>query len=236
MAFKNHALKAKEQWNYLFNDLDVDVAMLTEMGDPAETGCPFPYVKWRQIGNSEGYCYWGTGIVSRNPLSAADVPPSVGALMTANLRLENRNDLITLIAVYGLKDYGIQSYVPVLHKYLSELDPILRGDNYRNIVIGGDFNADAAYCFDGKNGNTKNAERLFFERLRDYNLDDVLKPFATYPVQTHRHNSDTTVPFQIDHLYASHGLAKAAKSVEVLTSPLIDDLSDHNPIVAEFEI
>ena len=130
--------------------------------------------------------YWGSGIVSRYPLEDCYIPPSVGALMTALIPFE-RKTIISLICMYGVEDKASNSYVSNLHRYLSDLMPIMNGRK-RNIIIGGDWNADIQ--LDGKNGNTANANKLFFERLVDFGLQDCITPFVDYLVQTHRHNSD----------------------------------------------
>jgi len=224
MAWWSHRSKINEAWIYLYEEIKADVALLTEMGDPAQTKCPFPYYKWQNIGL--GHLYWGSGIVSLYQLDDCYTPSSIGALMTALLPIKNKPPLL-LISMYGLFDEASKSYVSNLHRYLSDLSPLLKGKRH-NTIIGGDWNADLQ--LDGKNGNTANANRLFFERLTDFGLQDCLAPFVEYPVQTHRHNSDVNLPWQLDYIYATPGLATKVEKARVIDTPQIRNISDHNPI------
>jgi Exonuclease III len=230
MAWWSHKTKVNEAWNYLYNDIKTDVALLTEMGDPAQSKCPFPYFKWQNIGMNR--MYWGSGIVSRYPLDDWYNPPSVGALITALLPLEKKPP-ISLICMYGIEDKASNSYVANLHRFLSDLTPILNSKS-RSIIIGGDWNADVE--LDGKHGNSANANRLFFERLKDFGLQDCLKPSIEYPVQTHRHNSDENFPWQLDYIYATSGIANKVTDARVIDNQQIRDISDHNPIEIVIDI
>jgi exonuclease III len=224
MAWWSHKSKIVEAWDFLHNDIKADVALLTEMGNPVQSKCPFPYYKWQNIGMSR--LYWGSGIVSRYPLTDCYMPSSVGALMTAQLPFNNHASL-SLITMYGVKDTTCNSYVSNLHRYLSDLTPILKSKN-RNVIIGGDWNADVQ--LDGRNGNTANANKIFFDRLKDFGLQDCLAPFAKYPLQTHRHSSNLTFPWQLDYIYASSGIARKVEGALVIDTPQVRELSDHNPI------
>jgi len=162
MAWWSHKTKIEEAWDHLYNDINADIALLTEMGDPLQSKCPYPHFKWQNIGLNR--LYWGSGIVSRYKLADCYIPPSVGALMTARLPLEKKLS-ITLICMYGMADKASNSYVSNLHRYLSDLTPILKGEQ-RNTIIGGDWNADLQ--LDGKNGNTENARFCLHEFMIRY--------------------------------------------------------------------
>jgi exonuclease III len=224
MAWWSHKIRVNEAWDFLYNDIKADVALLTEMGDPAQSKCPFQYFKWQNIGLNR--LYWGSGIVSRYKLDDCYIPPNIGALMTALLPIEKKTP-ISLICMYGIEDKASNSYVSNLHRYLSDLTPILKGKR-RNIIIGGDWNADIQ--LDGKNGNSENANKLFFERLKDFGLHDCLASSIEYPVQTHRHNSDVNFPWQLDYIYATSLIANKIKNARVIDTPQIREISDHNPI------
>jgi exonuclease III len=230
MAWWSHKSKVQTAWDYLYCELAADVALLTEMGDPMRSGCPYPFFKWQNIGLNN--LYWGSGIVSKIPLCDSYIPQNIGALMTAGIQF-NGAIPITIISMYCLKDNASNLYVPNLHHYLSDLTPIFNGRR-RNIIIGGDWNASMQ--LDGKNGNTKNANKIFFDRLRDFGLKDCLEPFAEYPVQTHRHNSDTSYPWQLDYIYAADRFANNVTSARVIDNDVVRDASDHNPIEVIFDI
>lgn len=229
MAWWQYKSKNERAWSFLYDNLKADVALLTEMGAPQN--CPFPHVKWQQIGLSS-YYRWGSGIVSRYPLQNCYVPSCVGAVMTAKLCLGKKTP-ISLISMYGLHDKVANSYVANLHRYLSDLTQIFNERSCK-VIIGGDFNA--SLHLEGKQNNTANANRLFFERLEDFGLADCMKPFAEYPVQTHCHNSDVTFPWQLDYLYASHRVAGCVKEAHVVDTADIREMSDHNPLVFTFDL
>ena len=230
MAWWSHKTKVNEAWEFLYNDIKADVALLTEMGDSKQSNCPFPYFKWQNIGMNR--LYWGSGIVSRYPLDDCYIPPNIGAIMTALLQIKGKPP-VSLISMYGTKDQVGDSYVANLHRFLSDLTPILK-DKRRSIIIGGDWNADLQ--LDGKNGNSKNANRLFFERLKDFGLQDCLEASVRYPVQTHRHNSDISFPWQLDHIYATSVIANKVTDARVIDTPHIREISDHNPIEIVIDI
>jgi exodeoxyribonuclease-3 len=230
MAHWSHKNTAAEAWDYLYNELQADIVLATEMGNP-DGVCPFPFVKWQQIGMDPHY-YWGSGIASRYPLSYCYTPPSVGAVMTAKLELDGHAPL-TLISMYGLVDKATKIHASNLHRFLSDLTPLLAGKSYgHNIIIGGDWNMDLQLKV---GGNTKRANDIFFDRVRDFDLHDCLEKFAKYPVQTWRQNAGDKI-WQLDHLYASPNLVKSVKNAMVMDNEKIREFSDHNPIIAEFEI
>jgi exonuclease III len=57
-----------------------------------------------------------------------------------------------------------------------------------------------------------------------------------YPVQTRRHNSDKTFPWQLDYVYASPRLEKCVTAAKVECTEEIHGLSDHNPLVLTLEM
>jgi exonuclease III len=237
MAWWSHKAHAKRAWEYLHNDLGADIALLTEMGDPKDEKrkCPYDFVKWQNIGLDK--MYWGSGIVSKYSLGDCYEPKSIGSvgtLTTATLQIDGVSP-ITLVSMYCLKDDASGLYVPNLHRYLSDLTPILN-KRRGNVIIGGDWNADLQ--LDGKNRNTKNAHRVFFDRLRDFGLKDCLEPHiqTEYPVQTYRHKSDPSKPWQLDHIYATERLASAVKHACVIDDDVVRDVSDHNPIEIVLDI
>lgn len=236
MAYWTFMNKVTEAWDYLYNSLNADVALLTEMGDPAQTACPFPYTKWQNVGVGDRYSLWGSGIVSRRELSDGEYNVRNGAVITAELKLNKRT--LTLISMYGLRDDKMGNFItlPNLHRYLSDLTPILNGKSYgRNIIIGGDWNADMQ--LDGDmcvRGNTPNAHKVFFDRVRDFNLCDCLESFADYPVRTWRNPGYPDSVSQLDYCYASPNLK--VKSGSLIETPEVTKLSDHNPLVIEFDI
>ncbi len=79
--------------------------------------------------------------------------------------------------------------------------------------------------------------RLIQARLRDdfslINCWETANP-GVVPAQTLRWSRNPTVPYHCDGIFVPASWSPKLKSCEVLSGPLWDQLSDHNPVVAEF--
>ena len=62
----------------------------------------------------------------------------------------------------------------------------------------------------------------------------VCENFTALPIQTYRHNRGT-YPWELDHMFVTDELYDRLKSISVFVDDHIIGLSDHNPIVADFE-
>ena len=83
-----------------------------------------------------------------------------------------------------------------------------------------------------KKGETRHAD--FFDGILNLGFHDCLRKFHSLPIQTYRHNRGT-YPWELDHMFATPELYNRLKSINVYVDENILSLSDHNPIVAEFE-
>ena len=150
------------------------------------------------------------------------------ALSCADLTIEGKN--LILISLYGKMING--NAISTLHRCLSDLTHLfLRKKLQKWILIGGDFNADEA--LDEKQGNQ--AHHLFFERLKDFGFKDCCKKFDSERVRTLRHKQ-SSFPWQNDYLFAGKKLYDACISSKVIDDPNLYEISDHNPIAAEFDL
>ena len=70
--------------------------------------------------------------------------------------------------------------------------------------------------------------------VQNIGFHDCLRKFYSLPIQTYRHNRGT-YPWELDHMFATPELYNRLKSINVYVDENILSLSDHNPIVAEFE-
>lgn len=98
-------------------------------------------------------------------------------------------------------------------------------------MLGGDFNA-SLQC-DEVQGDS--SHKIFFERLNDFGFVDCLEKFHSGRVQTLRHDK-SGVPWQNDYIFASTELIGSLISCDVVDEPAVHELSDHNPVVAVFDI
>jgi endonuclease/exonuclease/phosphatase family metal-dependent hydrolase len=133
------------------------------------------------------------------------------------------------ISMYGTFD-STSHVTPNLHRMISDLHYLLIDKAHKGrIIIGGDWNVDRDY--NKINPGKARLHRLVFERLEDpfYGLQRCNKE----PLRTIRHQSK--FPYQDDYIYVSKALMRKV-SCEVVSDPVLKELSDHLPVVAEFEV
>ena len=63
---------------------------------------------------------------------------------------------------------------------------------------------------------------------------DCMKKYQSNPIQIHR-NARSKFPWELDHMFVTDELYDRLKSISVFVDDHIISLSDHNPIVADFE-
>tara|TARA_Y100000994_G_scaffold247275_1_gene252303 strand:- start:3348 stop:4067 length:720 start_codon:yes stop_codon:yes gene_type:complete len=184
---------------------------------------------------------WGTGVFSKYALSEITsidkgkktIPLSIshpGALVPCELTIGKQE--IIAISLYGKIDKSGYA-TTTLHRSLSDLTPLLDGQRKKTrwLIIGGDFNADP--LIDKQQRNS--AHHIFYERLKDFKLYDCCKKFNTERVQTNR-SSRSKQKWENDRLFAGKDLYDRLISCEVIDDSALYELSDHNPIIAEFDI
>ena len=238
MAYWTHNKHAEKAWDYLLNKIDADFYLLQETTIPEVLEGDKNFI-WHR-GETRGRNYWGTGIYSKRYPLTQEPDESIPCwnkdrfdelCVVANASIEDMD--MTLISLYGRFDYiGRASYaIPNLHRVLSDLTGILNGHfGKRSIIFGGDINVSEQL----DRGN--NSHRLFFERLKDFKLEDSFKlnGHKNY-VQTFRHiNSEK--PWQNDYIFLSKPISKTFVSCEVIENDAVRQYSDHNPVVVTFSL
>lgn len=208
-------------WEFI-NSQDPDVSLLSECIDHPSQNFSIHHISKNK---------WGTGVFSKHKIVEHELEfgkVHSDAIACADLSIEGQN--IILISLYGKMING--NAISTLHRCLSDLTHLfLKKKLQKKILIGGDFNADEA--LDQKQGNR--AHHLFFERLKDFGFYDCCKKFNPERVQTLRHKH-SSFPWQNDYLFAGKSLFNACTSSKVIDDPNLYEISDHNPIVAEFDL
>lgn len=213
--------KTSAVWNQLNPNPDVFLLQETSI---SEDEIPNKKVHGKNIGGTRK---WGSAIVTRkHKLTPIELKTNShpGALATASLTMPNKPP-IQLISMYGLMIDGYS--ITTLHRMLSDLTSFI--DNYarKYIILAGDLNADL--YLDGRLKNSSN--KLLFERIQNFGFVDCLAHFHPYPIQTWRRPNDKT-PWQLDYFYANKPLFTKLKSCHLVEN----HMSDHNPIIAVFDI
>jgi len=229
--WKRNQAQRDAAWNYLLNILKPDIALLQECVPKAEFESHYNLI-YREIG---GHRKWGSAIIARNLLPIQEVVFNnayEGAVIAADVTLSDGSQL-TVISLYGIIDDDGYA-TTTLHRMLSDLTPLLNGRKGRNsFLVGGDYNA-STQC-DDHYGYRYPSHRLFFERLEDFGLVNCTARFHSEHVQTNRHRK-SEVPWQNDYLHVSKKMAERLVSCDVIDNADVQELSDHNPVVATLDI
>ena len=166
-----------------------------------------------------------------------------GSLNTAIITTQSARK-IGIVNIYGLLErYPEQPKAVVyqgIHRKLDNVERWMNGQiepKPEFFIVCGDFNNDRRMDdhknFKGpKQGRTSNE---LFDRIIDLGMTDLLA--LKYPdfVQTIRH-SRSKFPWQLDHFFVSNHAASLVTGIEVIDNPQIREISDHNPIVVDFDL
>jgi len=101
---------------------------------------------------------------------------------------------------------------------------------FDGFIISGDWNT--ARLFDKIMGGTACAE--FFAMRTDNGWYESLRKFYADEVQTFL--APKGKPYELDHMFTDSALYEKLVRCEVMRSEMSDDLSDHAPIVANFDL
>lgn len=244
----------ESSWRFLDEVVKPDLALLQECVPPPER----QPVVYREGGISESR-RWGSAVVSygadlepitevksrhgRGTLPLLGTHP--GSVAVAEAQIAGA-DPIVVVSAYGVLDEGYA--ITTVHRILSDLTPLIDSPFGRRLVIGGDLN-----CSTQLRPPDRARHANLFERVRGLGLIDLLEetqdqrepipdcicddaPSCGH-VQTHRH-PQSKVPWQMDYLFASREIAAQLVACHPVDGGDPDpwDLSDHCPVVAEFEL
>ena len=232
--------RIEQPWDYLVNRLDADVALLQECGrlpkSIDDSKVIHRLAKGRKFGNA---IYVKDGEIAEYTVESQQE----GSLVISVVETPKKQQLV-LINIYGILEYLPENprgklVHPGIHRSLSDISYLLEGytrPKFTNFVLAGDFNNDRRMdehpTFKRKGKRTTN---LMFDRIEDYRLQDCVKKFYPDYVQTYRHTTGG-YPWQLDHMFASKKVFSNLKNLYVDNSEEVKSISDHSPIVADFDI
>lgn len=244
--------KVQKALEYLQKN-NVDIVLAQEIFDPYELRSIYPNQIYSDIPiyNPQGQGIWGAIEFSADTRNNNKRPKWGTAILAAkNINL-NKIELkyntsypgtitiaqiaetdIAVISMYGKNIYDYEkvtaySYLANLHRCLSDMAPLLDGySSAQRFIIAGDWNAGPQW------DNRKSRKNFnFFERLATFGLKDCLGHFPDGEYEmTFKHNRNR----QIDWMFSSPQLNIREAHVE--RSFEIEDVSDHYPIITEFDI
>jgi exonuclease III len=213
-------------WDYLFNNLNPDIALLQEIKPPNSEMDNKSFL-YHEI---DGKRKWGTALFSKFPIKRElySVKGYEGAsgLITAEISI-SKSLTLTLINIYGLLDNNGYA-TTTMHHLLSDLTPILDHKGTRQIILGGDFNVSKQ--FDEKYNWP--SHKIVFDRIEDFGLVNCTQKFYSNHVQTHVHNK-SKFEWQDDYLFTSDSLIDEITDCQVISGDKILEFSDHYPVTIE---
>ncbi|MGH9197762.1 MAG: hypothetical protein ACRD1T_18715, partial [Acidimicrobiia bacterium] len=233
----------KATWAYL-DALGLDFALVQEAVAPKDR----PEVVRKRIYPKKR---WGSGIVNYTDFELSPIPAvplgdrrsqselqesHPGAVTVADVRLPG-DILLTLISIYGVLDLplrnGMRYSVTSVHRMLSDLTPILdlARSRVRRVIMGGDLNITPQIP-------PPDSERhqLVIDRIKAFGFVDCLGESHNDFVRTHRHlDKKESPPYQDDWIFMSPNL-KLSSCEALNEDEAAWALSDHCPVVAEFEV
>lgn len=176
---------------------------------------------------------WGTAVLASNKINLSRLELKYNTAYPGSMTIAQIIGTdIAVISMYGKNTYDYDnitgySYLANLHRCLSDAAPLLdRFFSVQRFVIAGDWNAGPQW---DKGVSRKNFN--FFERLTTFDLKDCLGHFPDGGYETtFKHNGNR----QIDWMFASQSLLVQKSYVDYAAE--IEELSDHYPIITEFEI
>ena len=226
-----HRKKVKQRaWDFLRYEVAPDIALVQEAHPPDSLGAGelFVYPEPEEIKGKIG----ASGIWSRAlPIHRVDITTALpDALIAAAVTLPKWETRLHVVSMYGTFD-KTSHVTPNLHRMISDLHPLFIGKASRGrIIVGGDWNVDPK--FNENYPRSGPLHRLVLERLEDpyYGLQKCNKK----PLRTIAHGSKFS--YQDDYIYASNRLIPKLVSCDVVKDPIVEKLSDHLPVVAEFKV
>lgn len=220
LGYWQHSSQHDKAWDYLYNDIKPDIALLQEVKPPS--WLPRYAIVFEEITRG-----WGTAIYTSSlPLSRGYLSSYPGRVALASTMLDG--DFPLFIA--SIHAPIIKGHVfPHLNNIFAELES---NGHVCNTVIGGDLNSArlAEKVWPG------NGHGPFFERIDSGDpWIDCCRRFNTTELQTFFR--DTCVhPFQDDHIFVSRDLSGCIQSCNVMNNDLTRSVSDHIPLIAELDL
>lgn len=259
MGYWGHSRRYQDAWRWLLDDLKPDLALLQECVVP-DWAASRVHVRFKPGYPLSPRQRWGTAVISTcgaitpaRPDAVAAWLDSLGAeaqSLCSATRLDswcvggdiaiNGNDVLRVFSIHNpafpidrklLKGVDISDLKLTLNRDLWLQDVIfyfLRRELGSPLVVGGDFNTSRLLDVPKPRGNVE-----FFERLDKSGFCSLHRRFHDTDEQTFFHPKRR--PHQLDYLYADPNTARRAVACYVVKDPVDAGLSDHAPLVADFE-
>ena len=240
----------RRQWKFL-GSLQPDIAMLQECRpEDLINLAPFEMKnEYKVLGKIPLHWSACSALLLRSDFSAEHLPPSSpwleylsGYLCLASFNIYRRKILIASVHTPAKEvndprvsqDDHIKIKRPSLElAWHNDLAAAALADisvGFDGFIISGDWNT--ARLFDKTMGGTACAE--FFAMRADNGWYESLRKFYAAEVQTYCDPKNK--PYELDHMFTDSALYEKLVCCKVMRCEMIDNLSDHAPIVANFDL
>jgi exonuclease III len=224
-------------WSKMIDEQNVDLLLVQE-SYPHDSHLPwllYPDIRGHSVWDKAQPNSWGSGIFSKTgSLTQIPIPNFngwvVGAELTgASWQASGERLLVSCIHAPD----GLGGYAGQVNLILDDIALMASG---RDIIVGGDFNLSVSH-WAGSDRKTKERDLAIQRRLANefglINCWQVANP-EQQPHQTLRWSRDRTIPYHCDGLFVPNSWKTDLLSCDVLSGDEWNQLSDHNPVVAEF--
>jgi endonuclease/exonuclease/phosphatase family metal-dependent hydrolase len=221
-------------WTQLFEVANPDVFLVQETCPPEQYvtssfwEADQQQVQWAKVGNNA----WGSAVFVRSgTVKHIPVPDFEGCVVGVEVEgfawSANQGRKLRIFSIHAPAPYK-----PSVNRMLDWIGSL---PNDGDLIIGGDFNLTVGVRH--PNEKQQDQDLWLLERLRrEFGLISCWQ--AANPnrdlAQTLRWSRDRAIPYHCDGIFVPAAWYRHLDQCEVMASPLWEELSDHNPVVATF--
>jgi exonuclease III len=231
------SLKRSGHWPRLIRKLKPDLVFAQECRPPADS----PGERFRHDGRdafawqAAGSRGWGSGLFARSAsLIRIAIPGYEGWVVGGEIRNTAWSPRrLIVFSIHG--PAGERGYIRTMHDILDRVAPFR---SQADIVLGGDFNVVVGYRERDDRIRFLRGERELLDRLAGE--FDLISCWQTANpgrrlAQTLRWMGDPKAPYHCDGIFVPRSWLPRLLSCRVVCGSRWIRLSDHNPVVAEFQ-
>ena len=223
-------------WDYVKNNLKPDVAILQEASPINENVDSKNLLRLEVKKNIFSSMYFNKSHF-RNIKMPAD---KIGMINQCAVIDDDNFGTIFFLNIYGRLGTPQGLPIPLLGLINLYITILRQEHSAEHILISGDFNMDRRMDENPTGSRfSKKGERIhntFFDAILNLGFKDCLRKFYPDYVETYRHHIEINrYPWELDHMFVTPNLYERLERIEVINNRIVHELSDHNPIIAEFK-
>jgi len=231
------SLKRCGHWSRVIRNLKPDLVLAQECRPPQSSPRErfrhddHDAFAWQPAGSRD----WGSGLLGRSvsliPIAIPDFDGWVVGGEIRNTSWSARH--LIVFSIHG--PVGERGYIRTMHGILDRIAPLR---DRAELVLGGDFNIAVGYRQACEQIRILRSERDVLDRLtKEFNLVSCWQ--AANPgrrlAQTLRWMGNPSAPYHCDGIFVPRSWLPRLKSCRVVRGSRWSKLSDHNPVLADFE-